>query len=99
MTDRKSINSHNDDEQISNTDLSNLENQRNNYLNPLPTVQSPRSVSEHSKDSINEHEPNETTSLLEGAREPPARYSYIHSSREDDDAFRLLPIIYFCLTM
>ncbi|CAG8712094.1 uncharacterized protein OCT59_010038 [Rhizophagus irregularis] len=92
MTDRsrrKSINGHGDEqnEPISNTNLSNLENRRdNNYSNPLPAVRS-RSFSEHSKDSINVQEPNETTSLLEGAREPSSHYSHFPSAREDDNAF------------
>lgn len=98
MTDRsrrKSINGHGDEqnEPISNTNLSNLENRRdNNYSNPLPAVHS-RSFSEHSKDSINVQEPNETTSLLEGTREPSSHYSHFPSAREDDNAFRLLLFI------
>ena len=93
---RGSIKDHSENEQnklISNTDLSNLENQRDNYQSPLPAV-SPSIASEHSKDSINEHEPSETTSLLEGAREPSVRYSHFPSAREDDTAFRLEPNVF-----
>lgn len=94
MTDRsrrKSINGHGDEqnELISNTNLSNLENRRDNYSSPLPAVQFHRSFSEHSKDSINVQEPNESTSLLEGS----SRYSHFPSAREDDSAFRLLLFI------
>ncbi|RIA80878.1 chloride channel [Glomus cerebriforme] len=79
MADRSKIGSIND--QINNEDIDSI-------------VQSPWSssiASGHSKDSIKEHEPDETTSLLEGAREPSVRYSHFPSVREDDIAVNSTP--------